>query len=341
MKLYVLVLMLATVCIPAGHSIAALGQKAGVLEIEVISGRQKHHRIATNMTRTLRSVIRGQRRWRDVGKLSATLSDAREAFGCEPQNIACMQGLAQTLGVNVLVWGVVDGTGPIERIKLWGVSTDGKRKYLDLPLNDSSPYVEYRSSAKTLLSAIIKRDDQTTRVKIQTEPKGAIVQVNGENVGLSPVVLMLRKGSYKVEVSLEGYDLLDKTLLVKRTETIEKNWLLRSTSYELPAQNHRPTSLRKTVRWSALGVALTSLAVTVYFTSEAQLLTDQNKERLKCNNGTFMPQSQCGSSGSIQLIYEQEYQENRRAYQNSKFMMIGSLVVTSIAASAFGASFVF
>jgi hypothetical protein len=240
-----------------------------------------------------------------------------------------------------LVWGVVDGTGPIERIKLWGVSTDGKRKYLDLPLNDSSPYVEYRSSAKTLLGAIIKRDDQTTRVKIQTEPKGAIVEVNGENVGLSPVALMLRKGSYKVEVSLEGYDFLDKTLLVKRTEAIEKNWLLRSTSDELPAQSNSQTSLRKTVRWSALGVALTSLAVTVYFTSEAQLLADQNEERLKCNSGTFMPLSQCGSSGSIQLIYEQEYQENQRAYINSKFMMIGSLVVTSIAASVFGASFVF
>jgi hypothetical protein len=333
MKSYLVILILFTTLVPTGASIASDSQKAGVLEIEVISGRQKHQRIASDMTRTLRSVIRGQRRWRDVGKLSATLSDARDAFGCEPQNTKCMQGLAQTLGVNVLVWGIVDGTGPVERIELWGVSADGVREYLNIPLNNSSPYVDYRSSAKKLLGKTIRNNEHRTQVDMTTEPQGAIIQINGENVGLSPVSLALREGTYKVELSLENYDLIDETLIVTRTNTLEKNWRLRPSSNTSPLHNSNGTSLRKTIRWSALGVALTSMAVTAYFTNEARAVSFKTKLNI---DGQCNPES-----GDCEPFGLADYEMLKRSYQNSKIMSIGSLVLTGIAASVFGASFVF
>ncbi len=336
-----MLLVIAAVTVPIDDSIAADGQKAGVLELEVISGRTKHHKIASDITRTLRSVIRGQRRWRDVGKLSATLSDARDAFGCEPQNINCMKGLADTLGVNVLVWGLVDGTGPVERVQLWGVSTDGSQKHLNIPLPSASPHLNYRASAKKLLSAIMMSKERLTRVLINTEPKGAIIQVNRENVGLTPVVLSLREGIYDVEVSAEDYDLLEKNLVVTGTQTLELNWMLTPSSINAPLGQTEPSQVRSTVRWSALGIALTSLAATAYFSSEAILLTSQNIDRIECNIGTYTELTDCGPDGAIALISEDEYERNRREYQNNKTMFIGSLVITGIAASVFGTSFVF
>ena len=340
MKPYLVILMLFGTLIPTGSSIASDGQKAGVLQIEVISGRKKHQNIASNMTRTLRSVIRGQRRWRDVGKLSATLSDARDAFGCEPQNTKCMQGLAQTLGVNVLIWGIVDGTGPVERIELWGVSTDGTREYLNLPLKNSSPYLDYRSSAKKLLSKIIRKSAHLTQVSMTTQPQGAIIQINGENVGLSPVSLDLREGAYKVEISLEQYDLIDETLIVTRTNTLKRNWLLRPTSGPPPSNHSNRISVRKTIRWSALGVALTSLAATAYFTNEVKLLNAEARDRIRCNTTPMPDELDCGRTTQL-LTTKTEYDQLKDSHQNNSIMMIGSLVLTSIAASVFGGTFVF
>ena len=154
-----------------------------------------------------------------------------------------------------MVWGLVDGTGPVERIKLWSVSTEGARQHLNLALNNSVPHVAYRSSAKKLLSKIIRKNELLTQVVMSTQPQGAIIQINDENVGLSPITLDLREGTYKVEISLENYDLIDETLTVTRTKTLERKWRLRPTADHSPLHNRSGTSMKKTVRWSALGVA--------------------------------------------------------------------------------------
>ena len=341
MKSYLLLFTIATLAIPLRHGIAADGNKAGVLELEVISGRAKHRRAASEMTRSLRSVIRGQRRWQDVGKLSASLSDARDAFGCEPQNIVCMKGLAGTLGLDVLIWGLVDGTGPVERIQLWAVSTQGQHQHLDIPLKVSSPHLNYRKNAKKLLRDIIKKKEHLTQVRIQTDPSGAIIQIKGENVGLSPVVVSLREGSYEVEISAEGYDLLEKRLVVPRSSNLEKNWQLRPSSLKSVANGESSTSIKETVRWSALGIALTSIAATAYFSSEAYRMSVESTDRINCNTGLYETPNDCGPDGSISLLYREEYEQLRSDFKNSKYMMIGSLVVSGIAASVFGGSFVF
>ena len=127
MILRLLICLAALSCLTS-QAFAQSGLKAGMLEIEV-RGSQKNkaeQELAVVMSRTVRSLIRGQRRWREMGKLSASLSDAKLAFGCDATNTTCMQGLAKTLGVKVLLWGTIRRDYRTVTLKIWGSLRSGR-----------------------------------------------------------------------------------------------------------------------------------------------------------------------------------------------------------------------
>ena len=74
--------------------------KAGVLDVE-ISAQDGHQKRANTITRRVRSMIRGMRRWRDVGKLSATLTDAKRHWLATKYGVC---GVWQGLGLKVWSW---------------------------------------------------------------------------------------------------------------------------------------------------------------------------------------------------------------------------------------------
>ena len=76
-----------------------------MLEIEVRGVRNKaEQELAVVMSRTVRSLIRGQRRWREMETQCIII-------GCEarivmlPTQLVCK--VAKTLGVKVLLWGTI------------------------------------------------------------------------------------------------------------------------------------------------------------------------------------------------------------------------------------------
>ena len=127
------------------------------------------------MTRAIRSAIRGQRGLKDVGKLSATLSDARDAFGCQPDDTACMRELAKTLGVRILVWGTVERASSQANVTLWATSTSGEQGKLSVKIKSSASSKTYRSIAKKLLMMVVKkRKESLATVNINTIPPRSV-----------------------------------------------------------------------------------------------------------------------------------------------------------------------
>ena len=295
------------------------------------------------MTRAIRSAIRGQRGLKDVGKLRATLSDARDAFGCQPDDTACMRELAKTLGVRILVWGTVERASSQANVTLWATSTSGEQGKLSVKIKSSASSKTYRSIAKKLLMMVVKkRKESLATVNINTIPPGAFIRVNGKNVGISPVTVRLRAGRYNAEASAAGYALLESTLTVGSDEAQSVDWVLESSDVSGTATpTDSKTQFRNTVICTALGVSLASLATTAYFANETELATAQTLERLACNDMTYINPEACGEQKMVAFISQAEYAQKKDAYNFNKTLMVSSLVVTTIASSVFGATFLF
>ncbi|MGB0648301.1 MAG: PEGA domain-containing protein [Bradymonadia bacterium] len=319
------------------------GSKAGVLALETQRNRSSSKVVATEMTRAVRSAIRGQRGLKDVGKLSASLSDARDAFGCQPDDTTCMRELAKTLGVGILVWGTVDSASDHTKVTLWATSTNGEQGKLKVKIKPSASSKTYRSIAKKLLMMVVKkRKEKLTTVNINTIPPGAFIRVGGKSIGISPVTVRLRTGRYDAEASLEGYALLESALTVSSNKEQSVDWVLQTSGITGTASTEDSnTRLRNTIRWTSLGVALASLATTAYFANETELATSQTLERLACNDMTYINPEACGEQKMIAFINESEYAKQKEKYNFNKTLMVSSLVITTIASSVFGATFLF
>ena len=326
---------------------ASEDQKAGVLDVEVSVQDAASKALANTITRNVRSMIRGLRRWRDVGKLSATLTDAREAFGCSERNMTCMRGLAETLGLKVLVWGTLHRTDSGFTLTLLGVASDGKES--SVRQNFSKNEIKRHASNKSLNKVLTKRikpmlerlmltPEPITKVSISTEPVGAMITINKESVGTSPVTIALREGSYIVDIQAEGFVPLKEELLVKKRPQQTEKWLL-SPMTELGISNAPVHRSRDIIRWTSLGISVTALATAAYVHSQGILLHGDVVDRIQCNQGVYLNPAECGTT--IQSLSRQEHSKLQARYQNYQYMQIGGYVLSAIASATFASTFFF
>ena len=73
---------------------------------------------------------------------------------------------------------------------------------------------------------------------------------------------------------------------------------------------------------------------------QRRLATAQTLERLACNDMTYINPEACGEAEDGAFIDQAEYAQ-KDAYNFNKTLMVSSLVVTTIASSVFGATFLF
>ena len=317
-------------------------------------GSQKNkaeHELAVVMSRTVRSLIRGQRRWREMGKLSASLSDAKLAFGCDATNTTCMQGLAKTLGVKVLLWGTIRRDYRTVTLKIWGVSDQGATKMIEKRLDRRTVIKslaklkrgqakkfgkELRGIAQPVVDALLKRPDRIVQFRVQTEPSGATVFINSQKMGSSPVTIPLRYGSYRLKLEANGYAPHEQTLQISAKDKSSQNWLL------MPAQSNwesestsAPT--REIVRWTSLGVATIALTSTAFFFSESGQILGRTQDRL-----CLMRPALCGEPDTLQRSYPRlEYEKEVSAYNGQQALYYSSLGLTTVAFSVFASTFFF
>ena len=101
-------------------------------------------------------------------------------------------------------------------------------------------------------------------------------------MGISPVTVRLRAGRYNAEASAAGYALLE-SLTVGSDEAQSVDWVLESSDVSGTATpTDSKTQFRNTVRWTALGVALASLATTAYLPNETEEISNSSNTRTSC-----------------------------------------------------------
>ena len=327
--------------------------KAGVLDLEVVKGSAVEQDLARTLTRTLRSLIRGERSWREVGKLSATLSDANLAFGCEVSNTNCMKGLARTLGVNVLLWGTVEREYSNVVLKIWGVSTQGATKLLQREFNrkalskglgelkknrDLSFRKTLRKIAQPLVNALLKTPKQMVQFTARTEPVSALVFINGREMGRSPITVSLREGTYALRLKADGFEVHEETIHLAYGDEAQQPWLLQQKA-NASVTDAQPTSVRQIVRWTSLGIATTSLAASALFFNEANKILGPTQDTL-----CMQKPSECGAPNGTMAtgtLPRSEFLNRESDYSAYSGAYYTSLALTTVALSTFASTFFF
>lgn len=348
MRLLSLLVCLGTFGTP---SFASANSKAGVLDLETQNGDQIEQAVAEVMTRSIRSLIRGERGWRDVGKLSATLSDAKLAFGCGVNDTLCMKGLAKTLGVNVLLWGTVEQANSNTVLRVWGVSTQGATKLVEQEFNRKSlqgqlkaleerkgrRFVsELRRIAQPLVKALLTRPNQIVNIIARTEPVSALVQINGQDIGRSPITIPLRHGNYTLKLTAEGFASQEVPLQIGPNTRREQSWLLQRIDV-VNKKGATPMSTKDIVRWSSLGVATASLAASAVFFNEANKILGPTQDRL-CMQ---LPEK-CGApigTPPTRLLPRSEFNSSESAHQVHFALYYTSVTFTTLALTTFASTF--
>ena len=90
-----------------------------------------------------------------------------------------------------------------------------------------------------------------SNVTLSSVPSGAIVMVNGEEMGKTPIVLELTAGNHDVQLSADGYKTWQKRLIVKAESPLElENIPLAPTDGQLVIKTSPPRSTRDD--WEAI-----------------------------------------------------------------------------------------
>ena len=288
-----------------------------------------------------------------MGKLSATLTDAKLAFGCDETNTSCMKGLAKTLGVDVLIWGTVDRQGQAVNLRLWGVSNQGAtkgiekafnrqslEKRLDLMMRNGNKGLEseLRTIGRSLVNALLRRPQRLIAFEIRTEPVSAQVRINGSDYGTSPVRVKLNRGVYELELRADGFEAQQEMIQISSATKPSKTWLLSNPNTD-EASPRRRSSARQIVRWTALGVTTAALASTAFFYNEASKALGGTQDQL-CGQKP----AECGGAENQMptgFITRAQFADGKADYDASKALMTSGIVLTSLAASTFASTFLF
>ncbi len=95
-----------------------------------------------------------------------------------------------------------------------------------------NPYYRKKEIALTtergkVLQETIELENISGQLKLETSPPGALIQINGEPVGHSPVSLTRWGGSYRIEVAHNDYQAITESVEITNSETlIERDYRL-------------------------------------------------------------------------------------------------------------------
>ena len=151
--------------------------RVGVIAIEAKQSTVAVRQIAEGVTRKLRSIIRGQRRWQEVGRLGTTAADLRTVLECPTLTLDCMKEVPETLGLNLVFWGTLsrDSTS----VQLFGVSIGGQqKKQTQIRLSRGQLSDNGFEDADQFVQSFIPR----TKLSIMTTPYRTAVQLNRKQV---------------------------------------------------------------------------------------------------------------------------------------------------------------
>jgi hypothetical protein len=187
------------------------------------------------------------------------------------EDAECYRGAGQQAGVPLLVSGTIEHEGPDYQVQVFAVdantgevvaSVDGVCEICGVgELGDMVGNLAAR------LRPAVESSVQPTTLKVDTDPSGADVYVDGEMVGTTPLEVPVTAGPHEIEVVKRG----------RRTERVQADLrpgVKESFSFRLASTTRVPGWLP----WAALGGGMASLAAGV-----GLLVIHENPIKRDCN----------------------------------------------------------
>jgi len=192
-----------------------------------------------------------------------------EAAACE--DAACYQSAAEQAGVDLLVGGTVQQTGPDYSVQVYAISADTGEVVAQVDgvceICGIGELGDVVGSLAARLRPTLENTTQPTMLVVESEPEGAEVWVDGKQVGTTPLRVPVAPGQHEIDVIKQG----------RRTKHVDatlRPGVNESFSFRLARSSRVP----EWVPWTSLGVGAASLASGV-----ALLVIDENPIRRDCN----------------------------------------------------------
>lgn len=192
-----------------------------------------------------------------------------EASACE--DATCYKGAAERAGVELMVGGTVQKTGPDYAVQVYAISSETGEVVAEVngicEICGIGELGDVVGSLAARLRPTLENTTQPTTLAVESEPDGAEVWVDGKQVGTTPLKVPVAPGEHQIDVIKEG----------RRTKHVEvtlRPGVNESFSFRLA----RSTRVPEWVPWASLGVGVGSLASGI-----ALLAIDENPIRRDCN----------------------------------------------------------
>jgi hypothetical protein len=142
------------------------------------------------------------------------LDEARLTFSCFDESEACMAQVGELLQVGRLIWGTLERKGDVQvlRLALLDVTRAAfvRRERFERTGADAIEQLERDARAFVLGRPVAARP----LVEFRSVPPGAVVMVDGESRGATPLTLELAPGTHPVELRLPGHQPVARELNV-------------------------------------------------------------------------------------------------------------------------------
>lgn len=192
-----------------------------------------------------------------------------EASACE--DAGCYEAAAEQAGVELMVGGTVQKTGPDFTVKVYAISSETGEIVAEVDgvceICGIGELGDVVGSLAARLRPTIENTTQPTTLAVESEPDGAEVWMDGKQVGTTPLRVPVAPGEHEIDIIKQG----------RRTKHVEvtlRPGVNESFSFRLA----RSTRVPEWVPWTSLGVGVASLGSGI-----ALLVIDEDPIRRDCN----------------------------------------------------------
>ncbi len=274
----------AVSCLTANAALAAEDElpKLAVLDLAV-------NRVSAETARLLTELLvneidrRGAYQVISAADVNAMLGleRAKDVMGCG--DTACAAEIAGALGVRYLVAGTVGRLGDDIVVSLKLLDSDKRMvvKRAEQTVKDDERL--YAAAIRSTVGILLPRPSEKTAVQapavqpapprstltVDSKPAGAVVNVDGRELGRTRTVLILEPGPHQVVLQLDGFDTEERRLELRPGQQQSLDFELRPTSPGAPSSGF---TLTKGLRWGLSAVAVAGLAVFAWQGSRARSL---------------------------------------------------------------------
>jgi PEGA domain len=187
------------------------------------------------------------------------------------QDPACYEAAAERAGVELLMGGSVEQTGPDYAVQVYAVSAETGEVVVQVEgvceICGIRELGDVVGSLAARLRPTLDNATQPTTLTVDSDPAGAEVWVDGEQVGITPLQTRIAPGEHEVDVIKRG----------RKTEHVDvtlRQGVNESFSFRLA----RSTRVPPWLPWAGLGAGVASLG-----TGIALLVVDENPIHRDCN----------------------------------------------------------